>query len=122
MKRKLTTDQLTEIAAAARMAEKLAARVLDDQRSIAILVAEIEAFTWPENLFGRMGNSLERRDYDCIEKNLAAWEQWKKHELPIILRRMERTATLIRGFVEFFKGTNGVVGLGQIEVSEDAGG
>lgn len=118
MKRKLTTDQLTEIAAAARMAEKLAARVLEDQREIAILLAEVEAMTWPQNLFGQMEKSLERRDYEQIENMLSKWERWKQRDLPIIRGRMERTAALIQGFVEFFKATNGVVATTEVVMAE----
>lgn len=107
-KKKLTTAELTEISTAARMAELLAARVLEDQRNIAFMLAQIEAMTWPENILGQMQDYLERRDYEKIENMLREWEKFRQSDLPQVQEIMEKTATLIQGFVEFFKQTNGI--------------
>jgi len=108
-RRKLTTNELTEITAAARMADKLAALVLENQRTVECILYRLEAMHWPENIFGEMENCISRRDYEKIEKMLVEWEQCTKADLPAAKETMKKTATLIRAFVEFFKKTNGMV-------------
>lgn len=106
-KRRFGTDELIELSAAARMAEKLAAHVLHVQREIAVILSGVEAMAWPTNLMGRMQTSLERRDYGEIEKMLAEWHKWMNEELPTIKDRLSELETLIRAFVVYFKNTNG---------------
>jgi len=108
-RRKLTTNDLAEIAAAARMAEKLASLVLDNQREIEKMLHRLEAMHWPENIFGQMESSLDRRDYEEIECMLEKWRQCREDDLPLIIETMKETGAVIQAFVHFFKKTNGLI-------------
>lgn len=104
--RRVRAAEFAEVVSAERLAMKLIHRIEEDQRLIAEHCAHICPLNTAGNMLDEMRELLAERRYENIRALAKRWDAWQC-QCEVLVQRVRETQCLIRGFCEFYEGTNG---------------
>ena len=78
--------------------EKLRERIARDQREIAVILSDVDAMAYPDNLLGEMQDALS--DKEEIRRVARLWETWIENSTTI-KRALGSTLSVIKFFAGF---------------------
>ena len=91
---------------AEQLAGKLQAHLEEVQRIIAERCDAVCPFSAETNLLGQMATLLQERQYAEIRAMLEQWQAWIS-DCGVIVSEVQKAATLIDGFCQFYEESNG---------------